>query len=93
MSTQPEPGSAYGAERLWNSGFSIGINDNNGHYKVTAFVDNALDKRYAKRRREHRLRASAAFREPWVSTWSLPRDAFRYYGARFDVSFLISFDD
>jgi len=27
--------------------FSIGINDNNGHYKVTAFVDNALDKRYA----------------------------------------------
>jgi iron complex outermembrane receptor protein len=66
--------------------FSIGINDNNGHYKVTAFVDNAFDRRYANSIGNTTSGFSGV---PGAvgSTWSLPRDAFRYFGARFDVSF------
>jgi iron complex outermembrane receptor protein len=66
--------------------FSIGINDNNGHYKVTAFVDNAFDKRYANSIGNTTAGFSGV---PGAlgSTWSLPRDAFRYFGARFDVRF------
>jgi len=66
--------------------FTIGINDNNGHYKVTAFVDNAFDKRYANSIGDTTSGFSGV---PGAvgSTWRPARDAFRYFGARFDVSF------
>ena len=67
--------------------FSVGINDKNGHYKVTAFVDNAFDKNYATTIGN----GTAGFSAPGVtafgSSWGLARDSFRYFGARFDVSF------
>ena len=66
--------------------FGVGINDNNGHYKVTAFVDNAFDKRYANSIGDTTSGFSGV---PGAvgSTWRPARDAFRYFGARFDVSF------
>jgi iron complex outermembrane receptor protein len=66
--------------------FSIGINDNNDHYKVTVFVDNVFDKRYANSIGNGTSGFSGV---PGAvgSTWSLPRDAFRYFGARVDVKF------
>ena len=67
--------------------FGVGINDKNGHYKVTAFVDNAFDKNYA----TSIGNGTAGFSAPGVtasgSSWGLARDSFRYFGARFDVSF------
>jgi len=66
--------------------FTIGINDNNGHYKVTAFVDNAFDKRYANSIADTTSGFSGVTGAVG-STWRPARDAFRYFGARFDVSF------
>jgi len=66
--------------------FSIGINDNNDHYKVTVFVDNAFDKRYANSIGNGTAGFSGVV-GALGSSWSLPRDAFRYFGARVDVSF------
>jgi iron complex outermembrane receptor protein len=68
--------------------FGIGINDNNGHYKVTAFIDNAFDKQYGTGIGD----TTAGFSAPGVttalgSTWTPARDSFRYFGARIDVSF------
>jgi iron complex outermembrane receptor protein len=70
--------------------FSIGINDNNDHYKVTAFVDNAFDKRYANTIADTTSGFNSGLNGvPGAvgSTWRPPRDAFRYFGARFDVKF------
>jgi len=66
--------------------FNLGINDNNGHYKVTVFVDNAFDKRYANSI-GNTTSGFSGVTGALGSTWSLPRDAFRYFGARVDVSF------
>jgi iron complex outermembrane receptor protein len=67
--------------------FGIGINDNNGHYKLTAFVDNAFDKHYA----TGLIDGTAGFSAPGVtalgSSWTPARDSFRYFGGRIDVSF------
>jgi iron complex outermembrane recepter protein len=65
---------------------SLGINDNSGHYKVTAFVDNVFNKQYAIGLND----TTSGFNGiPGAvgTTGTLPRDAFRYVGARFDVSF------
>jgi iron complex outermembrane receptor protein len=70
--------------------FSIGINDNNDHYRVTAFVDNAFDKRYANTIADTTSGFNSGLNgAPGAvgSTWRPPRDAFRYFGARFDVKF------
>jgi len=67
--------------------FGVGINDNNGHYKVTAFIDNAFDKNYA----SSIGNGPAGFNAPGViplgTSWTPARDSFRYFGARIDVSF------
>jgi len=67
--------------------FSIGINDKNGHYKVTAFVDNAFDKNYATTIGN----GTAGFSAPGVTAfvragaWHVIRSGT--FGARVDVSF------
>ena len=71
--------------------FSLGINDNNDHYKLTLFVDNAFDKRYSVGTGDITsgfLRAGGAT-VPGSSgtTATLARDAFRYFGGRIDVQF------
>jgi len=84
FSLSQDPRTVQGAYGI--ADFTIGINDNNGHYKVTAFVDNAFDKRYANSIGD----TTSGFNGvPGAvgSTWRPARDAFRYFGARFDVSF------
>ena len=65
--------------------FSLGLNDNHDHYKVTFFVDNAFDKHYA----VGLINGTAGFSATGVTGlgtgWTLPRDAFRYWGGRVDV--------
>ena len=69
--------------------FSLGINDNHDHYKVTLFVNNAFDKHYAVGLTDGTAGFSAAGgAAAGVGTsWTLPRDAFRYWGGRVDVQF------
>jgi iron complex outermembrane receptor protein len=69
--------------------FSLGINDNHDHYKVTLFVNNAFDKHYAVGLTDGTAGFSAAGgTAAGVGTsWTLPRDAFRYWGGRVDVQF------
>jgi len=67
--------------------FTLGINDNHDHYKVTFFVDNAFDKRYTVGIADTTSGFSALGVTAFGSTWTVPRDAFRYYGARVDVKF------
>jgi iron complex outermembrane recepter protein len=53
---------------------------------VTAFVNNAFDKRYAVGLAD----TTSGFKgvaSAVGSTWTPPRDAFRYFGARVDVKF------
>ena len=66
--------------------FSVGVSDSNDHYKVTAFVNNAFDKRYAQGI-GNTTSGFSGVPGALGSTWTLPRAAFRYYGARVDVSF------
>jgi iron complex outermembrane receptor protein len=69
--------------------FTLGINDNHDHYKVTLFVNNAFDKHYAVGLTDGTAGFSAAGGSAaGVGTsWTLPRDAFRYWGGRVDVQF------
>jgi iron complex outermembrane receptor protein len=67
--------------------FGVGINDNNGHYKVTAFIDNAFDKNYATSIGNGPAGFSAPGVIPLGTSWTPARDSFRYFGARIDVSF------
>jgi iron complex outermembrane receptor protein len=69
--------------------FTLGINDNHDHYKVTLFVNNAFDKHYAVGLTDGTAGFSAAGgTAAGVGTsWTLPRDAFRYWGGRVDVQF------
>ena len=66
--------------------FTLGINDNHDHYKVTLFVDNAFDKRYAVGIGDGTAGFSG-ITGALGSSWTPPRDAFRYFGGRVDVSF------
>jgi iron complex outermembrane receptor protein len=66
--------------------FSLGINDKNDRYKVTAFVDNAFNKQYAIGLNDTTSGFSGVTGAIGTS-WTLPRDAFRYFGVRFDVKF------
>jgi len=66
--------------------FTLGINDNHDHYKVTVFVDNAFDKRYAVGLGDGTAGFSG-ITGALGSSWTPPRDAFRYFGGRVDVSF------
>jgi iron complex outermembrane receptor protein len=66
--------------------FSIGGHDSRDHYRVTAFVNNAFDKRYAVGLADTTSGFSGVT-GALGSTWTPPRDAFRYYGVRVDVSF------
>jgi iron complex outermembrane receptor protein len=66
--------------------FSLGVNDDQGRYKVTAFVNNAFDKRYAQGI-GNTTSGFSGVPGALGSTWTLPRAAFRYVGARVDVSF------
>ena len=66
--------------------FSLGINDNHDHYKVTLFVDNAFDKRYYVGISD----GTAGFSGITGATGTgatLARDTFRYWGGRIDVQF------
>jgi len=53
---------------------------------VTVFVDNAFDKRYAVGIGDGTAGFSG-ITGALGSSWTPPRDAFRYYGGRVDVSF------
>jgi iron complex outermembrane receptor protein len=66
--------------------FSLGVNDDQGHYKVTAFVNNAFDKRYAQGI-GNTTSGFSGVPGALGSTWTVPRAAFRYFGARVDVNF------
>jgi len=66
--------------------FSLGAHDGKDHFRVTAFVNNAFDKRYAVGLAD----TTSGFKGvagAVGSTWTAPRDAFRYFGARVDVKF------
>lgn len=69
--------------------FSVGVNDNHDHYKLQLFVENAFNKPYA----VGLVDSTAGFSIPGVSGsgvgtgWTIPRDAFRYFGGRVDVQF------
>jgi iron complex outermembrane receptor protein len=67
--------------------FSVGVNDNHDHYKLTLFVTNAFDKHYAVGLTD----GTAGFSAPGVTGvgtgWTIPRDGFRYWGGRIDVKF------
>jgi iron complex outermembrane receptor protein len=71
--------------------FILGINDNHDHYKLTLFVDNAFDKRYAVGINDITsgfLRAGGTAAPGSSGTSAmLARDAFRYFGGRIDVQF------
>jgi iron complex outermembrane receptor protein len=66
--------------------FSLGAHDDKDRLRVTAFVNNAFDKRYAVGLAD----TTSGFKgiaSAVGSTWTPPRDAFRYFGARVDVKF------
>ena len=71
--------------------FSLGINDNHDHYKLTLFVDNAFDKRYTVGISDITSGFLTAGGTPLPgssgTTAMLARDAFRYFGGRIDVQF------
>ena len=69
--------------------FTLGINDNHDHYKLTLFVDNAFDKHYAVGLTDGTAGfAAAGGAASGLGTgWMLPRDAFRYFGGRVDLQF------
>jgi len=72
---------AYGIADL-----SLGVNDSDGRYKVSVFAKNLFDKRYAQGIGNGTSGFSGV---PGAvgSTWGVPRAAWRYLGARIDVSF------
>jgi iron complex outermembrane receptor protein len=72
---------AYGIADL-----TLGVKDRDGRYKLTGFVNNAFDERYAVGIGNGTSGFSGV---PGAlgSSWSIPRSAFRYFGARVDVSF------
>ena len=57
--------------------FSVGITDNDGKYRVTAFLNNAFDERYASV-----LGDSTGFYGVPVMTQILPRNSQRFGGVR-----------
>ena len=70
--------------------FSLGINDNSDRYKASVFVNNAFDKHYAVSIAD----TTSGFKDAGGSStgtagtaWTMPRDEFRYFGARVDVTF------
>ena len=71
--------------------FTLGINDNHDHYKLTLFVDNAFDKRYTVGISDITSGFLTAGGTPLPgssgTTAMLARDAFRYFGGRIDVQF------
>ena len=67
---------------------NVGIADREGKYKLTAFANNLLDKRYA----QGLGNGTSGYSNPAIPTavgrtWFPGRDAFRYFGARLDVNF------
>jgi iron complex outermembrane recepter protein len=71
--------------------FTLGINDNHDHYKLTLFVDNAFDKHYTVGIGDITSGFLTAGGNPLPGsegtsvTWA--RDSFRYFGGRIDVQF------
>ena len=65
---------------------SIGLKDRDGRYKLTGFVNNAFDQRYAVGL-GNGTSGFSGLPGALGSSWSVPRAAFRYFGARVDVSF------
>jgi len=65
---------------------TLGVSDRDGRYKFTAFANNIFDKRYAQGIGNGTSGFSGV---PGAlgSSWTVPRAAFRYFGARVDVSF------
>ena len=66
---------------------NVGIRDNNRRYRFVFFVNNLLDQHYA----NGLGNTSSGFSAPGLTAhgtvWSVPRDAFRYFGGRLDFSF------
>ncbi len=77
---------AYGIMNL-----GVGIRDKSDKYKLSLFCNNVLDKHYANTGFTGFGSWSASAPNPPVSvtttTWTPARDAFRYYGVRFDMKF------
>jgi iron complex outermembrane receptor protein len=67
--------------------FSLGVNDNHDHYKLQLFVENAFNKPYATGLTDGTAGFSATGVNGVGTGWTIPRDAFRYFGGRVDVQF------
>jgi iron complex outermembrane receptor protein len=72
---------AYGIADL-----SLGVNDSDGHYKVSLFAKNLFDKRYTQSI-GNTTSGFSGVTGATGSTWGVPRAAWRYLGARIDVNF------
>ena len=77
-----DPMSAQGAYGIANLGF--GIREHKDKYKVTFFVNNLFDKQYS----VNNMMSTSGWGPGIVTTsWQPARDAFRYFGMRFDTKF------
>jgi iron complex outermembrane receptor protein len=72
---------AYGVTDL-----SLGVQDSTGRYKLTGFANNVFDERFAQGI-GNTTSGFSGVTGALGSTWSIPRDGFRYFGARVDVKF------
>ena len=72
---------AYGITDL-----NIGVSDSERRYKLTAFANNLFDKQFAQGI-GNGTSGFSGVAGALGSSWTVPRAAFRYYGARVDVKF------
>jgi iron complex outermembrane receptor protein len=77
-----DPNSAQGTYGITNLGF--GIRERKDKYKLTFFVNNLFDKQYAV---NSMLSTSGWGNGVSTTSWQPARDAFRYFGVRFDTKF------
>lgn len=77
-----DPMSAQGAYGIANIGF--GVRERKDKYKLTFFVNNLFDKHYSV---NNMLATSGWGTGVSTTSWQPARDAFRYFGVRFDTKF------
>ncbi|MFY7863979.1 TonB-dependent receptor [Roseateles sp.] len=70
-------------EKIVNVG--VGFSDQQDKYKLNLFVNNLFDKQYTNYLLYNN--SSGVINNALVTQWNPARDAFRYYGARFDMKF------
>jgi iron complex outermembrane recepter protein len=66
---------------------SVGIRDKKNMYRLTLFINNVFDKQYANTGFAGYPGWSSSVPGTNNTTWTPARDAFRYYGLRFDLKF------